>query len=67
MIPQGTSWAEYLMNWLFYVGMPVLTYDASAMCLDLNLSLPEADLKDPVVPVCNRCTPSISLLVNCAT
>jgi hypothetical protein len=28
---------------LFYVGMPVLPYDASAMCLDLNLFLPEAD------------------------
>jgi hypothetical protein len=44
-------WAEYLMHWLFYVGMPVSTHDASAMCLDPNLFLLEADLKDPVVPV----------------
>jgi hypothetical protein len=41
-----------MMHWLTYVGMPILTYDASAMCQDPNLFLPEADLKDLVVPVC---------------
>ncbi len=55
------------MRWLFYIGMPVLPYDASAMCLDPNLSLPEADSKDPVVPVCHRHTPAIGLLENHAT
>ncbi len=55
------------MRWLFYVGMPVLAYDASAMCLDQNLILLEADLKDPVVPVCHHCTPAIGYLVNCVT
>ncbi len=55
------------MHWLFYVGMPVLACDTSAMCLDLNLFLPEADSKDPVVPICHRCTPAVSLLANCAT
>jgi hypothetical protein len=34
-----------IMHLLFYIGMPVLTYDKSAICLDLNLSLPEAVLK----------------------
>jgi hypothetical protein len=47
--------------------MSVLTYDASAMCLDLNLFLPEADLKDLVAPVCHHCTTAIGLLENCAT
>jgi hypothetical protein len=55
------------MRWLFYVGMPVSTYDASAMCLDPNLVLLEADLKDPVVPVCHPHTPVIGLLSNPAT
>jgi hypothetical protein len=45
-----------MMHWLIYVGMPVLTYDASAMCQDLNLFLPEADSKDPVVLVCHQYT-----------
>jgi hypothetical protein len=27
------------MRWLFYLGMPVLTYGASAICLDPNLFL----------------------------
>jgi hypothetical protein len=39
--------------------MPVLTYDASSMCQDPNLFLPEADSKDPVVPVCHQHTPGI--------
>jgi hypothetical protein len=26
-----------LTCWLFYIGMPVLTYGASAICLDPNL------------------------------
>jgi hypothetical protein len=55
------------MRWLFYVGMSALTHDASAMCLDLNPFLPEADLKDPVVPVCQHHTLAIDYLVNCPT
>jgi hypothetical protein len=39
------------MRRLFYVGMPILTNDASAMCLDPYPFLLEADSKDPVVPV----------------
>jgi hypothetical protein len=47
--------------------MLVLTYDASAMCQcqDPNLFLPEADLKDPVVPVSHHHTPVMGYLVNC--
>jgi hypothetical protein len=56
-----------MMRWLSYVGMPVLTYDVSAICQNLNLFLPEADLKDPVVPVYNYCTPAIGYLANCTT
>jgi hypothetical protein len=48
-----------MMRWLSSMGMLVSTYDASAICQDPNLFLPEADLKDPVVPVCHRCTPAI--------
>jgi hypothetical protein len=55
------------MHWLFYVGMPVLTCDVSAMYLDPNLFLLEAELKDPVVAVCHHHTPAIDLLANCAT
>jgi hypothetical protein len=56
-----------MMRWRSYVRMPVLTHDASAMCQDLNLFLPEADLKDPVVLVCHHHTPAIGYLANCAT
>jgi hypothetical protein len=56
-----------MMRWRSYVGMPVLTYDASAMCQDPNLFLPEADLKDPVVPVYHHHTPAIGYLENRAT
>jgi hypothetical protein len=56
-----------MMRWRSYVRMPVLTYDASAMRLDPNLFLLEADSKDPVVPVCHLHTPAISYLVNCTT
>jgi hypothetical protein len=56
-----------MMRWLIYVGMPVLTFDVSAICQDLNLFLPKADLKDPVVPVCQYHTPAIGYLANCAT
>ncbi len=56
-----------MMRWLTYVGMPILTYDTSAMCQDPNLFFPEADLKDPVVPVCHHSTPAIGYLANCAT
>jgi hypothetical protein len=59
--------AEYLIRWLFYVGMPVSAHDASVMCLDPNLFLLEADSKDPVVPVCHRHTPAIGYLANHAT
>ncbi len=62
-----TYWAKYLMRWLFYVGMPALTHDTSAMCLDTNLFLPEADSKDLVVPVCHHHTPAIGYLANHAT
>jgi hypothetical protein len=48
-----------MMPWLSYVGMLVLMYDASAMHQDPNLLLPEADLKDLVVPVCHHHTPAI--------
>jgi hypothetical protein len=56
-----------MMCWLSYMGMLVLTYDASAICQDSNLFIPEADLKDLVVPVCHHCTPTIGYLGNCAT
>jgi hypothetical protein len=56
-----------MMRWLTYVGMPVLTYDASAMCQDPNPFFLEADSKDQVVPVCHHCTPVIGYLVNCTT
>jgi hypothetical protein len=56
-----------MMHWHSYAGMPVLTYNASAMCQDLNLFLPEADLKDLVVPVCHHHTPAIGCLANRAT
>ncbi len=55
------------MNWLFYVGMPVSTYDVSVICLDPSLFLPETDSKDPVVPICHYHTPAIGLLANRAT
>jgi hypothetical protein len=56
-----------MMRWRSYVGMPVLTYDTSAMCQDPNLFLLEADSKDPVVLVCHHHTPMIGYLANCAT
>jgi hypothetical protein len=56
-----------MMQWRFYVGMPVLTYDTSAMCQDPNLFLPEADLNEPVVSVCHHHTPAIGYLANPAT
>jgi hypothetical protein len=56
-----------MMCWRSYVGMLVLTYDASAMCQDPNLFLLEADSKDLVVPVCHHHTPAIGYLVNRAT
>jgi hypothetical protein len=56
-----------MMRWHSYVGMPVLTYAASAMCQDPDLFLLEAVLKDPVVPVCDHHTPAIGYLANCAT
>ena len=56
-----------MMRWRSYVGMPVLTYDPSAIHQDPDLFLPEADLKDPVVPVSHHHTPAIGYLANCAT
>ena len=56
-----------MMRWHSYVGMWVLTYDASAIRQDPNLFLPEADLKDPVVPVCHQHTPAIGYLANRTT
>jgi hypothetical protein len=56
-----------MMRWRSYMGMPVLTYDASAMCQDPNLFLPEEDSKDLVVPFCHLHTPAIGYLANCAT
>jgi hypothetical protein len=56
-----------MMRWRSYVGMPILTYDASAMCQGPNLFPLEAELKDPVVPVCRHHTPAIGCLANCAT
>jgi hypothetical protein len=56
-----------MMRWRSYMGMPVLTYDASAIRQDPNLFLPEADSKDPVVPVCHHFTPAIGYLANCST
>jgi hypothetical protein len=56
-----------MMHLRSYMGMPVLTYDASAIHQDPNLFLPEADSKDPVVPVCHHNTPAISYLANHAT
>jgi hypothetical protein len=52
------------MRWRSYVGMPVLTYDASALFQDQNLFLPEADSKDLVVPVCQYHAPAIGYLAN---
>ncbi len=51
-----------MMRWRSYVGMPVLTYDTSAICQDPDLLLSEADLKDLVVPVCHHHTPAIGYL-----
>ncbi len=56
-----------MMCWLSYVGMPVLIYDVSAIRQDPDLFLTEADLKDPVVPVCHHHTPAIGYLANRAT
>ena len=56
-----------MMRWHSYVGMPVSTYYASAMCQGPNLFLLEADLKDPVVPVCHHHTPAIGYLANRVT
>jgi hypothetical protein len=56
-----------MMCWRSYAGMPVLTYDASAICQDPNLLLPEADSKDLVVPVCHHHPPAIGYLANCTT
>ncbi len=55
------------MHWPFYIGMPALTHDASAMCLDPNLFLLKADSKDLVVPVCHHHTLAIDYLANRAT
>ncbi len=56
-----------MMRWRSYVGMPVLTYDTSAICQDPDLILLKANLKDLVVPVCHHHTPAIGYLANRAT
>jgi hypothetical protein len=56
-----------MMRWHSYVGMPVFTYDASAMRQDPNLFLLEANSKDPVVSVSHHHTPAIGYLANCTT
>jgi hypothetical protein len=67
----GIFWIQKIfcsmMRWHSYVGMPVLTYDASAIRQDPDLFLSEADLKDPVVPVYHHHTPAIDYLANHAT
>jgi hypothetical protein len=49
------------------MGMPVLTFDASAIRQDPNLFLLEGDSKDPVVPVYHQHTLAIGYLANRAT
>ncbi len=44
------------------MGMPALNYDASAICQDPNLFLPEVDSKDLVVSVCYQHTLAIGYL-----
>ena len=56
-----------MMCWRSSVGILVLTSDASAIRQDLDLFLTEADLKDPLVPVCHHHTPAIGYLANRAT
>ena len=56
-----------MMRWRSYVGMLVLTYDASAICQDPKLFFLEADLIDPVVPVYHHHKPAIGYLANRAT
>jgi hypothetical protein len=56
-----------MMHWLTYVGLPVFTYDTSAMYQDPNLFPLEADSKDPVVPICHHCIQAIGYLANRAT
>ncbi len=66
---QNIFWIQKIfclrIRWLFYVGMPA--YDASVICQDPNLFLPEADSKDPVVPICHHRKPAIGYLANCTT
>jgi hypothetical protein len=64
---RSVFWIQKIFCWRSYVGMPVLTYDVSAIRQDPNLFLLEADSKDQVVPVCHQHTPAIGYLANCAT
>jgi hypothetical protein len=57
-------WFQKIFCWRSYVGMPVLTYEASAIRQDPNLFLPEADSKDLVVPVCHQHKLAIGYLAN---
>jgi hypothetical protein len=64
-IPLEVSfWIQKIFCWSSYVGMLVLTHDASAIHQDLNLILLEVDSKDPVVSVCHQHTPAIGYLAN---
>jgi hypothetical protein len=58
---------QKIFCWCSYVGMPVLTYDASVIRQDPNLFLPEVDSKDPAVSVRHQHTLAISYLANRAT
>jgi hypothetical protein len=52
---------------VFLHGNASIDFDASAMCQDPILFLPEAYSKDPVVPVYHHHTPAIGYLTNCIT
>jgi hypothetical protein len=67
-IPLEVSfWIQKIFCQRSYMGMLVLTYDASVMHQDQNLFLPEVDSKDPVVSVHHQHTPAIGYLVICTT
>ncbi len=57
--PEVSFWIQTIFCQRSYVGMLVLTYDASAIRQDPNLFLPQVDSMDPVVSVCHHHTPAI--------
>jgi hypothetical protein len=67
-IPLEVSyWIQKIFCQRSYMGMLLLTYDASVIREDPNLFLPEVDSKDLVVSVCHEHTPAIGYLANCTT